>query len=164
MAAGVKKFVEIFGDLYPKATKCLLDLVASPALYEWITSGAAEEAHVDRGYRGHNVTDCGVWITGKLEWASKAEKRRHKRRNAIEPMIGHMKTDGRLGRCPLISADGDACFAALRACGQNIGVTLMHIRIILCLFFYWFFPHIFHAERHARRYRTLELTPLSPGQ
>ena len=34
-----------------------------------------------------------------------------RRRSAIEPMIGHMKTDGRLTRCPLKGTTGDALFA-----------------------------------------------------
>ncbi len=37
-----------------------------------------------------------------------------RRRSAIEPEIGHMKTDGRLSRCPLKGTIGDALFACLR--------------------------------------------------
>lgn len=36
-----------------------------------------------------------------------------RRRSAIEPEIGHMKSDGRLARCPLKGTIGDAFFAVL---------------------------------------------------
>ncbi|SEN86263.1 transposase, IS5 family, partial [Paracoccus alcaliphilus] len=51
-----------------------------------------------------------------------------KRRSAIEPEIGHMKSDGRLARCPLKGRIGDAIFAVLCACGHNIRKILAHIR------------------------------------
>jgi hypothetical protein len=38
------------------------------------------------------------------------------RRSAIEPEIGHMKSDGRLARCTLKGLHGDAIFAVL--CGS----------------------------------------------
>ncbi len=37
-----------------------------------------------------------------------AVKRELRRRSAIEPIIGHMKSDGHLGRCRLKSREGDA--------------------------------------------------------
>jgi IS5 family transposase len=43
-----------------------------------------------------------------------------KRRSAIEPTIGHMKTDGRLGRNPLKGVPGDALHAVLCRAGHNI--------------------------------------------
>ena len=51
-----------------------------------------------------------------------------KRRSAIEPEIGHMKSDGRLARCPLKGHVGDAIFAVLCACGHNIRKILAHLR------------------------------------
>jgi transposase, IS5 family len=42
--------------------------------------------------------------------------------------IGHMKTDGRLSRCPLKGTTGDAIFAVLCGCGHNIRKILAHIR------------------------------------
>jgi IS5 family transposase len=39
-------------------------------------------------------------------------------------MIGHMKNDGRLTRCPLKGTDGDAVFAVLCGCGYNIRMIL----------------------------------------
>jgi transposase, IS5 family len=47
-------------------------------------------------------------------------------------MIGHMKTDGCLTRCPLKGADGDALFAVLCGCGHNIRMILRHLREVFC--------------------------------
>jgi len=57
-----------------------------------------------------------------------------RRRSAIEAEIGHMKTDGRLTRCPLKGTVGDAIFAVLCACGHNIRKILAHLRAILVQF------------------------------
>lgn len=54
-----------------------------------------------------------------------------RRRSAIEPMIGHMKNDGRLTRCPLKGTEGDALFAVLCGCGHNIRMILRHLRAVL---------------------------------
>ena len=57
-----------------------------------------------------------------------------RRRSAIEAETGHMKTDGRLTRCPLKGTAGDAIFAVLCACGHNIRKILAHLRAILAMF------------------------------
>ncbi|MDE3028975.1 MAG: hypothetical protein KGH84_11310, partial [Paracoccaceae bacterium] len=54
-----------------------------------------------------------------------------KRRSAIEPEIGHMKSDGRLARCPLKGTFGDAIFAVLCGCGHNIRKILAHLRALM---------------------------------
>ena len=54
-----------------------------------------------------------------------------KRRSAIEPEIGHMKSDGRLSRCQLKGTFGDAIFAVLCGCGHNIRKILAHIRALI---------------------------------
>ena len=56
-----------------------------------------------------------------------------RRRSAIEAEIGHMKTDGRLSRCPLKGTLGDALFAVLCGCGHNIRKILAHLRALLAL-------------------------------
>jgi len=50
----------------------------------------------------------------------KALKRRLKRRQAIEPIIGHMKSDHRMDRNFLSGKVGDAINAILAACGFNM--------------------------------------------
>jgi len=53
-----------------------------------------------------------------------------KRRSAIEPTIGHMKMDGRLGRNPLKGAIGDALHAVLCGAGHNIRLLLKKLRLL----------------------------------
>jgi len=54
-----------------------------------------------------------------------------RRRSAIEPEIGHMKTDGRLARCGLKGPIGDTLFAVLCGCGHNLRKILAHLRALL---------------------------------
>ena len=59
-----------------------------------------------------------------------ALRRALRRRSAIEPAIGHMKTDGRLSRCALKGTLGDALHAVLCGCGHNIRMILAHLRAL----------------------------------
>ncbi len=88
-------------------------------------------AVVDRGYRGHGVETTRVLISGTRRGLTPTLARLLRRRSAIEPEIGHMKTDGRLTRCPLKGTIGDALFAVLSACGHNIRKILAHLRAFL---------------------------------
>lgn len=68
----------------------------------------------DRGYRGHNAPPdrkFRVFITGQRRRMTKAIKREMKRRAAVEPVIGHAKTDHRMGRNFLAHAIGHAATA-----------------------------------------------------
>lgn len=56
-----------------------------------------------------------------------------RRRSAIEPEIGHMKSDGRLARCLLKGTIGDALFAVLCGCGHNIRKILTRFRALFSL-------------------------------
>jgi Transposase DDE domain len=62
-----------------------------------------------------------------------AIKRELRRRSAIEPVIGHMKAEGHLGRCYLKGTAGDAANAILTAVGYNFRRILAWLRILLCL-------------------------------
>lgn len=53
-----------------------------------------------------------------------------KRRSAIEPAIGHMKSDGRLARNPLKGAIGDALHAVMCGAGHNIRLLLKKLRLL----------------------------------
>lgn len=64
-----------------------------------LTGVQPKDVFVDRGYRGHGVGDAlKVWIAGAKRGVTVSIRKKLKRRNAIEPVIGHMKNDGRLGR------------------------------------------------------------------
>ena len=54
-----------------------------------------------------------------------------KRRSAVEAVIGHMKTDGRMDRCRLKGALGDALNAVLVAAGHNIRLLLRAMAALL---------------------------------
>ena len=57
---------------------------------------------------------------GKYKSLSDHEKRLLKRRQAIEPLIGHTKADHRMDRCWWHGAMGDALHALSCAAGYNI--------------------------------------------
>lgn len=94
-----------------------------------ITGLLPTEAYVDRGYRGHGLESLTVWIAGAKRGVTAAIKRKLKRRNAIEPIIGHLKSDGRLGRNFLKGELGDAMNAILCGAGHNLRKILNLLRV-----------------------------------
>ncbi len=80
------------------------------------------QAIVDLGYRGVDADNPGVEIIhrGKFKSLTALQRRWLKRRQAIEPMIGHTKSDHRMDRCWLKGAIGDALHAISCAAGYNI--------------------------------------------
>ena len=93
-----------------------------------LTDQRPDLAVADRGYRGHGETQTRVLISGTRRGLTPELVADLRRRSAIEAEIGHMKTDGRLSRCPLKGTLGDALFAVLNACGHNIRKILAHLR------------------------------------
>ena len=77
-------------------------------------------ALVDLGYRGREVNGVRVLHRGKPKRMTKAEKRLLKRRQAVEPSIGHLKADRRLRRNFLKGTRGDAMNPILAAAGFNL--------------------------------------------
>jgi IS5 family transposase len=77
---------------------------------------------VDLGYRGVDKDNPGVQIIhrGKYKSLTVTQRRWLKHRQAIEPVIGHLKSDHRLDRCHLNGETGDALHAVLCAAGFNI--------------------------------------------
>ncbi len=77
---------------------------------------------VDLGYRGVDAENPGVRIIhrGKPKRLTAQERRQLKRRQAIEPIIGHLKSDHRMDRCHLKGEHGDRLHAVLCAAGYNI--------------------------------------------
>lgn len=81
--------------------------------------------HVDKGYRGHNHEHkFRVWITGQARRVTPTIKREMKRRAAIEPIIGHVKAEHRMGRNYLKGRDGDRINALLAAVGFNFHLLI----------------------------------------
>jgi IS5 family transposase len=100
---------------------------------ERLTGREIERAYVDKGYRGHDAPNPHrVFISGQ-SGVFGAIKRELRRRSAIEPVIGHMKAEGHLGRCYLKGTAGDAATAILTAVGHNLRLVLAWLRILLRL-------------------------------
>jgi IS5 family transposase len=80
------------------------------------------DVFVDLGYRGVDANNPTVAIKhrGKYKSLSASDKRMLKRRQAIEPIIGHLKQDHRMDRCHLKGEVGDRLHAVLCAAGYNI--------------------------------------------
>jgi IS5 family transposase len=96
-------------------------LTGQIAQVERLTGIAVERAYVDRGYRGHKHTGkAEVYIAHSRGISSPTIKQELRRRNAIEPIIGHTKSDGLLERNHLAGAHGDAVNAVLVAAGHNL--------------------------------------------
>jgi IS5 family transposase len=83
---------------------------------------APKQVVVDLGYRGVDADNPGIEIIhrGRYKTMTNQHKRWLKRRQAIEPMIGHVKSDNRMDRCWLQGALGDALHALSCAAGYNI--------------------------------------------
>ncbi len=81
-----------------------------------------ETVYVDLGYRGVDKDNPGIDIKhrGKFKSMTDQEKKMLKRRQAIEPIIGHLKSDHRMNRCHLKGSLGDSLHAVLCAAGFNI--------------------------------------------
>ena len=105
-------------------------LAVTLANVENVTGIAVTDTYVDKGYRGHGYTGgAEVHIAGqRRKNTTRAERKRRRRRSAIEPKIGHLKSDHRMGRCFLARLAGDAINAVLAAAGSNMRKLLGLIR------------------------------------
>lgn len=74
----------------------------------------------DRGYRGHGVTDKIIYRSGQKRGVTASIYRMLKRRQAVEPHIGHMKEEGKLRRNFLKGFIGDKVNAILCGMGHNL--------------------------------------------
>jgi transposase, IS5 family len=86
------------------------------------TGKAPHQVIVDLGYRGVDKDNPDVEIIhrGKFKSLTQQQRRWLKRRQAVEPAIGHLKSDHRMDRCWLKGQLGDALHAVLCAAGYNL--------------------------------------------
>jgi len=88
---------------------------------EKLTGITIQQVACDQGYRGHGIEDTSVLVVPRRKnKASKTIRRWWRRRNAIEPIIGHQKSEHRLHRNHLSGELGDSMNVLLSACGFNI--------------------------------------------
>jgi IS5 family transposase len=89
----------------------------------------------DKGYRGHNAPPdykFRVFISGQKRGVTPGIKRELRRRSAVEPVIGHLKAEHRMGRNYLWHRRGDVANAVLAAAGYNFRRLIRWLRLLLC--------------------------------
>lgn len=95
-----------------------------------LTDCTPKIALVDRGYRGVEAA-CGArLLVSHTRRLPRSLKKLLKRRQVVEPVIGHMKADGLLGRNWLKGSLGDAMHALLCGAGHNLRMILAHLRVL----------------------------------
>lgn len=108
------------------------------------------DAYVDKGYRGHDYQgEAKVHIAGSSNRnITRTKRKRRKRRSAIEPIIGHTKSDHRMGRCFLKGLAGDTINAILSAAGFNLRKLL---RGLVAALIFWLSANLAHRYLHRNR-------------
>ena len=80
-----------------------------------------DKVFVDLGYRGNDFSEKSkVYTPYTKKKLSKEDKLMQKRRSAIEPIIGHLKNFGRMGRNYLKGKAGDIINPIISAIGLNL--------------------------------------------
>ena len=95
---------------------------------EEISQKPVDRVFVDKGYKGHKVEGKEIFISGQKRGMTNYFKKLLKRRQAIEPHIGHMKSEGKLGRNYLKGELGDQLNALLVGIGHNLRLVLAKLR------------------------------------
>jgi len=114
-------------------------LAKTLSVVERITGVDLTDVYVDKGYRGHGYAGAtNVHVAGAAYAnRSRSERRRRRRRSAIEPKIGHLKSDHRMDRCFLAGLAGDAINAVLAAAGSNLRKLLRRLAAALIQWLIW---------------------------
>jgi IS5 family transposase len=113
-----------------------------PAI-EQLVGHTIERLHADAGYRGHNAPPdykFKIYTSRQKRRVTPQIKREMRRRSAVEPVIGHLKEEHRMGRNYLAHRKGDFNNAVLAAVGYNFRRLIRWLTILLCLFRIAFFP------------------------
>ena len=88
--------------------------------YERLTGKEADNVFVDRGYKGMSQYKASkIHVPKPDKNISKAKRKSHSQRAAIEPVIGHLKSDYRLCRNFLKGILGDLMNVILSAAAMN---------------------------------------------
>ena len=101
---------------------------------EALVGNVLDRIVADAGYRGHNAPPdykFKVYTAGQKRRVTEQVKRDFKRRAAIEPVIGHLKHDHRMGRNYLAHSSGDAINAVLAAAAYNFRRLIAWLRLLL---------------------------------
>ena len=101
---------------------------------EALVGNTIERILADKGYRGHNAPPdykFRVFISGQKRRVTPKIKRELRRRSAVEPVIGHLKAEHRMGRNYLWHRQGDAANAILAAVGYNFRRLVRWLMLLL---------------------------------
>ena len=107
-----------------------------PAI-EQLVGHTIERLHADAGYRGHNAPPdykFRIYTSKQKRRVTPQIKREMRRRSAVEPVIGHLKEEHRMGRNYLAHRHGDFNNAVLAAVGYNFRRLIKWLRVLLRLF------------------------------
>jgi len=95
-------------------------LPAALQQHERLTGIKAKEVYVDRGYPGHKqIEGTQIHLPKPNKNITLTQRKKHRRRAAIEPVIGHLKHDYRMLRNFLKGSFGDAVNVMLAASAMN---------------------------------------------
>jgi transposase, IS5 family len=112
---------------------------------EALVGNTIKRVFADKGYRGHNAPPeykFRVFIAGQKRRMTPKIKREMRRRSAVEPVIGHLKSEHRMGRNYLWHRQGDAINAVLAAAGYNFRLLLRWLKLLLFRLLIVFFSPI----------------------
>ena len=107
----------------------------SIGLSSTLVGNTIERILADKGYPGHNAPPdykFRVFTSGQKRRVTPKIKRELRRRSAVEPVIGHLKDDHRMGRNYLWHHSGDATNAILAAVGYNFRRLIRWLSLLLC--------------------------------
>src|SRR5205807_4718487 len=105
---------------------------------ETLTGNIIERILADKGYRGHNAPpdyQFRVFTSGQKRRMTPKIKRELRRRSAVEPVIGHLKSEHRMERNYLAHRAGDAANAVLAAAGYNFRRLIRWLTLLLLQIF-----------------------------
>lgn len=120
-----------------------------------LTGKVPKIAKVDRGYRGKKqLGDTEILLPGPPKKSMSYYQRKklsdaHKKRAAIEPVIGHLKTDHRLNRNFYKGIVGDNINVMLAAAGFNFKRMMNKWKASFWLFFQF-------IQRHFKNFRNVQ--------
>jgi len=95
-----------------------------------LTDKRVKNVYCDQGYRGHGIdkkadSKRNIKIVGRIpKRATRTQRKWLKRRAAIEPIIGHLKSGHRLSRNHLKGVKGNQANTVLAAAGYNMAKLL----------------------------------------
>jgi IS5 family transposase len=95
-----------------------------------------KRAFVDEGYKGHGVEDAVVYRSRQKKGVTRRIKKEINRRQAIEPYIGHLKSECKLGLSRLKGMVGDQINALASGAAYNLKLIINHLREVLLQILY----------------------------